>query len=788
MTKKQKYSVIGKRIPKIEGLDKVTGHAIFVDDMKLPRMVYAKILRSPHPHAIIRSIDTSKAEAHPGVLAVMTGKELPIKYGILPSSQDENVLAIDKVRYIGDEVAAVAAIDEETAEEALELIEVDYEVLAPVLSIEDALREDLPMLHENPRRVNNLAKKINLDFGNVDEGIEEADYVLEENYLFEANTHVPLETHGAIGDWAPDGRVTVWSSTQTPHYLHREISKIFEIPRSHVRIIKPHIGSGFGGKSEPFALEFCVAWLSKKCGRPVKLIYTREEVFYAYRGRHAIKMWLKVGVKNDGRITAIDYKSWLDGGAYGSYGIVTTYYSGQFLTLPYKVQNFRFEAQRLYTNKPAAGPKRGHGSVQPRFAIETHLDKIAEHLGLDPVEMRIKNSVEPNSITVNSLRITSCGFVEACEQAAEKLDWKNKFGKLPYGKGVGFAGSTYISGAGKPIYWNDMPHSGVVTKIDRGGGVAVFCGASDIGQGSDSMLAYVTAEILGVRPIDVRVCQTDTDLTPVDMGSYSSRVTFMAGNAAIDAAEKLKKLLLDVASEHLKVPQEDLELADNEIFSAKDPSICMGFIDCVVLAETKHGTLSAPGSYTPPNLGGTYKGAGAGPSPAYSFTTAAAEVDVDVETGEIKVHNIVTAHDCGKALNPIICEGQIEGSAYMGFGEAVLEVQRITKKGLFWTPSLLEYKIPTIYDTPELSSILVESDDPEGPFGAKESGEGPLAPSIPAIVNAVYDAIGVRLNEVPITPERVLKAIEEKKKADALALKNGHSNRTHKKGKVEKKV
>ncbi|MCC7429754.1 molybdopterin-dependent oxidoreductase, partial [bacterium] len=602
---------------------------------------------------------------------------------------------------------------------------------------------------------------------------EEADLVLEENYYFEANTHAPLETHGAVADFGPDGKLTIWSSTQAPHYLHRELAKVLEMPRSHVRVIKPHIGSGFGGKSEPFALEFCSAWLSKKCGRPVKIIYTREEVFLAYRGRHAMKMWLKVGVKKDGSITSIDYKSWLDGGAYGSYGVVTTYYSGQFLTLPYKVPNFRFTATRLYTNKPAAGPKRGHGAVQPRFAIETHLDKIAEKLGLDPVLMRIKNSVEPNSMTVNSLRITSCGFPQACEEAAKLAKWNEKFGKLPFGKGIGFAGSTYISGAGKPIYWNEMPHSGVVTKIDRGGGVAVFCGASDIGQGSDSMLAYVTAEVLGIRPSDVRVCQTDTDLTPVDLGSYSSRVTFMAGNAAIEAATKLKKMLLDVASAALKVSEDELELADNEIFSVKDVSVTMDFVDAVILAETKYGTLSAAGSYKPPKLGGDYKGAGAGPSPSYSFTAAIAEVDVDFETGEVKVTNLITAHDCGKALNPVICEGQVEGSAYMGFGEAVLEQQIITKKGLYWTPSFLEYKLPTIYDTPNLQTILIESEDPEGPFGAKESGEGPLAPSIPAIVNAVYNAIGVRINEVPITAEKILKALEEKRKTENETHKNG---------------
>ncbi|MEK9138390.1 MAG: molybdopterin cofactor-binding domain-containing protein, partial [Bacteroidota bacterium] len=507
---------------KVDAVGQVTGAAKYTDDFMLPRMLFGKILRSPHAHARILSIDTSKAEKLPGVVAVMTGKELPTAYGVLPASQDETVLCIDKVRFVGDGVAAVAAIDELTAQEALRHIEVKYEPLPPVLSIKDALRTDLPKIHEETRYENNTAKHVELEFGNVEEGFAEADYVREDEFFYGASTHAMLEPHSAVASFEPpkgsndfkDGHLTLWSATQTPHYVHRTLAKVLDMPASHIRVIKPQLGGGFGGKSEPFALEFCAAWLSIKTGRPVKITYTREEVFYSHRGRHATKMWVKTGVKKDGTITGFQYKGWLDGGAYGSYGVVTSYYTGQFLTMPYKVPRYKFESWRCYTNKPPAGPKRGHGAVQPRYAFEVHLDRIAEDLGIDPAELRLKNLVEPNSMTVNSLRITSCGIRECIEKVMEASGYREKRGKLARGKGIGLAASAYISGAGKEINWLGLPHSGAVVKIDRGGGVTIFCGSSDIGQGSNTMLATVVAETLGISTRDVRVYEADTDLTP----------------------------------------------------------------------------------------------------------------------------------------------------------------------------------------------------------------------------------------------------------------------------------
>ena len=780
--KKENFTVIGERLPKIEGFEKANGSALYTDDIVLPNMLSGKLLRSPHPHALIKRINTSKAEALPGVKAVMIGSELTEMYGVLPASMDETALAIEKVRYIGEEVAAVAAIDEETAEKACELIEVEYEVLKPCLTIEDGFREDLPKIHGNTKTAN-VMKEVHQEFGNVDDGFAEADLVMENEYFFEGNTHVPLEPHCALSQWT-DNKLTIWSSTQTPHYLHVALAKVLKMPRSHIRVIKPHIGAGYGGKSEPFALEFCSAWLSKKTGRPVKILYNREEVFYAHRGRQPMKMILKTGVKKDGSLTAIHMRTFLDGGSYGSYGLVTTYYSGVFLTLPYNVPRYKFDAFRIYTNKPAGGPKRGHGAVQPRFAMECQLDKIAEKLGLDPIAMRLKNTVKPNSMTINAFRVTSCGINECLERTRDKSQWnvkfkeyKNQQGKI-IRKGIGVAASTYISGAGKSIIWNDMPHSGVQIKIDRGGGVAVFCGASDIGQGSDSMLAYVAAEVLGVEVSDVHVCQTDTHLTPVDLGSYSSRVTFMAGNACIQAAEKIKEQLFEVVSKKLQVPKDDLDCGHRLIFYKSDPQKSLTFVEAANLAETAFGTIGATGSYKPPKIGGDYKGAGAGPSPSYTFSTHIAEITLDMETGAVTVDKIWSAHDCGRALNPLIVEGQIEGSVYMGVGEALFEEHIFHKNGLHRNPSILEYKIPTILDTPEIESIIVETIDPEGPFGAKEAGEGPLHAAIPAIANAIYNAIGIRMDATPFTPEKILKALDEKESGNNGNGKNSKSTRS----------
>ena len=738
---------------------KCAGETLYADDLFFSRMIYAKLLRSPHPHARLRSISTERAAGLDGVYAVITGKDLPEKFGIMPSTQDEEALAVEKVRYVGDPVAAVAASSETLAEKALELIDVDYEVLKPVLSIEEALTEVDNRIH-SWNRYANVQKAVSLEFGDMEKGFEGADHIYEDTFFFQGNTHLPMEQYCTIAFSGPDGKLSVWSSTQTPHYLHRTLSKVLGLPMSRIRVVATPVGGGFGGKSDPFSHELSVAKLSMTTGRPVKITLTREESFYVHRGRHPVKMWIKTGVKNDGTLQAMHFRSFLDGGGYSSYGLASVYYTGALQTVTYKLPAYKFEGARVFTNKPPCGPKRGHGTPQPRFAVEVQLDEIAEKLGIDPIDLRLKQLVEPNSETVNGLRISTTGLRECIEKVAAKAEWKKKFRQLPFGRGIGFAASAYISGAGLPIYWNEMPQSGVQIKLDRGGGITIFCGSTDIGQGSDSILAFAVAEEFGVDPADVRVVTGDTDLTPVDLGSYSSRVTVMTGNATIQACGKLKEMLYQVAGEVLEVPSDDLEMAEGQVRSISYPARGISFVECVQKAEAKFGTLGATGSYSPPKHPANYKGSGVGPTTAYSFSTSIVELACDGETGDIKIDKVWIAHDCGRVFNPLLVEGQTEGSVYMALGEVLMEEQVFRKSGLHKIPSMLEYKSPTTLETPEIETILVETNDPEGPYGAKEAGQGPLLPVIPAVANAVYDAVGVRIHEIPITGDKILRALE----------------------------
>jgi 4-hydroxybenzoyl-CoA reductase alpha subunit len=797
------YKYIGAPLPKVDAYAKVTGRALYADDIMLPRMLYGRLLRSPHPHARIIAIDTHHALELPGVLAVITGEDLPQRFGILPSSQDEYALAIDKVRYVGDPVAAVAALDPDILDQAIKLIHVEYEILPALMTIDEALAHPEVKINDEAR-IGNIHKAVSYEFGDIEGGFAEADYVREDWFFYEGNNHAPIEAHACVASWEPHpndpvgGKLTLWSSTQTPHYVHRELSKVLGLPQSHVRVIAPHVGGGFGGKSDPFSHEMCAAELSRRTGRPVKITCTREEVFLIHRGRHPVKMWIKTGLKKDGTLTAMHFRSFLDGGAYGSYGIATTYYTGALQTVTYTLPCYKFEGMRLFTNKPPCGPKRGHGTTQPRYAVEVHLDKIAHDLAIDPLELRRRNLIEPDTRTINGLRITSCALGECLEAVAERSRW-NEFhanssphvsgytaqmlpsvgadvsrpspmyppsvqgtGNIAASsiqRGLGLAASSYICGAGKPIYWNDLPHSAVQIRLDRGGGITVYCGSTDIGQGSTSILAYIVAEELGVPPEHIHLETADTTLTPVDLGSYSSRVTFMAGNAAIAAARKLKAQLFELASEELRVPVENLEAADYLIYDANDPGVALPYVNVVQLTEARYGALVAAGSYAPPeDIHGDYKGAGVGPSPAYSYSACVAQVAVDIETGEVVVEKLWLAHDVGQSINPLLVAGQVEGGAYMGFGEAMME-QQVFRKGRHKIPSLLDYKLPTTLDTPEIETILIEIPDREGPYGGKEAGQGPLNPVIPAIANAVFDAVGVRIDETPITSDKVLKAL-----------------------------
>lgn len=754
------FRIIGQARPKIDALAKTTGAAKYGDDLFLPRMAYGKLLRSIHPYARIRSIDTTRARALPGVLDVITGRDLPIHYGVLPNNQDETALAIERVRYIGEPVAAVAAVDEATAERACELIDVDYEPLTPILTIEEALSSRADSIHEWTR-VPNAHKIVALEFGDVEAAFDRADVVREDTFFYEGSSHVPLEQHAVVAHYE-NGGLTLWSGTQVPHYVHRALCKVLDLPSSRVRVILPAIGGGFGGKSEPFSFEFCASELSRRTGRPIKIALTREEQYYTHRGRHPAKMWMKTGAKRDGELTGLAVKIFLDGGAFSSFGIATTYYTGALTPITYRLPAYKFEGVRVFTNKPPCGPKRGHGGPQPRFGFEIQLDKLAEDLGMDPVDLRLRNVMEPYSTTVNSLRVTSCGLRECIEKVAEASGWRERRAHMPRGKGLGFAVSAYLSGTGTTMWHPDLPHSGAHVQLDRGGGITVFCGSAEIGQGSDHLLAAIVAEEFGVNPEDVRVVAGDTGITPIDLGSYSSRVTFMTGNAVLGATKGLKAKLFDAASEVLEVAPEQLECGDYRVYDRDDPANGMPLVDAIVRAEARFGTLGSTGSYSPPRLGGNYRGSVIGTSPAYSFTASVAEVSVDHDTGEVKVDKLWVAHDCGRALNPALVAGQIQGCAYMGVGEALMEVQRVDQRGLHTAPSLLEYRLPTSLETPEIETIIVQAVDPEGPYGAKEAGEGPQNPIVPSIVNAVYQATGIRFDDIPLDADKVYRALHRK--------------------------
>jgi 4-hydroxybenzoyl-CoA reductase subunit alpha len=749
-----KFSVIGKPLARVDAVAKVTGRAVYADDMLLPRTLHCRILRSPHPHARIVSIDTSAARRMAGVQAVITGADLPIKFGILPVTQDERALEHEKVRYVGDPIAAVAAVDEEIAAAACDAISVEYEVLEPVMSIEDGLAPPKDERIQDYGGPNNIHKLVALEFGDVDGGFARADHVREDVFFFQGNTHLPMEQHSAIATYV-DGKVTLWSSTQVVHYVHRALAKVLEMPMNRIRVIGAAHGGGFGGKTDPFAHEIIVCKLAMMTGRPVKCTLTREEVFYAHRGRHPVLMWVRTGVTRDGRITAMHFRSALDGGAYGSYGVASTFYTGALQTVTYDIPAYRFEGCRVFTNKPPCGPKRGHGTPQPRFALELHLEKIAHDLGLDPVDLKQRNFVKPMTRTVNWLRVTSCGLDECTERVMTASGYRQRAKRT--GHGMGFAISSYLSGAGTAIYWNDMPHSEVQIKVDRGG-VTAYCGAMEIGQGSDSVLATIVAEELGLQPGDVRLVTADTDTTPIDLGSYSSRVTFMAGNAAIEAARKMRAMLVEAAAAKMECGPDTVAVGGGRIgeFSFEEASI---------LAEARFGTLTSAGSYTPPKIAGPYKGAGVGPSPAYSYSACVVDLDADARTGLVQVNKIWIAHDVGRAINPLLVAGQVEGSVYMGLGEALMEEQAF-RKGLHKWPSMLEYKSPTFLDMPDVETFIVETVDPEGPYGAKEAGQGPLLPVPPAVSSAVYDALGVWIDEVPVTPEKIVEALRRKAKGE----------------------
>ncbi len=753
--------VVGKREPMLDASEKATGRARYTDDLSLPEMLYGKVLRSPFPHAKILHVDLSEAEKIGGVKGAICGRHIPRrKYGIVPMAKDEYALAIDKALYIGDEVAAVVATSLDAAEEAISRIRVDYEELPAVFDPAEAMKPGAPVLHDDVP--NNVSATIRKEFGNVEKAFLESDFLSEDTFETQAVNHCPLEPQAALATVDHSGKVTLWSSTQIPFFLRRNLATVLDIPESRVRVIKPKVGGGFGQKLDLYAKDFCAAFFAMKTKRPVKFVYDREEVFTSTRQRHPMRIRLKTGMRKDGTILSQKFEVIADGGAYNSTAPLMITLSCYFIMLPYRIENLLFEGYHVYTNKPVGGAMRGHGIPQVRFAVETQLDMISEQLGIDPLELRLKNAFHAGEPHPAKLIVRSCGFSDTLLKAAEGIGWKEKRGKLPFGRGVGLAGASFPSGV------SNMSHisSGAIVKIERDGAITLLTGAADIGQGAETVISQIVAEELGVPLEDIRITAADTEITPLDPGTFGSGVTLRAGNAAKMAARSAKEKLFEAVSEEMEANREDLEARERRIFVKGTPEKGMSFQEAIKVYQYSDRPMPiiGRGSYLPPAKEPTTLLREDGNfSPAYSFMTQAAEVEVDTHTGRVKVLKVVAGHDCGKAINPMLVEGQLEGSVVGGMGQALFE-DVITEKGQVQNPSFLDYGLPTAMEAPSITSVEVETNDPEGPFGAKESGEGTQLAPAPAIINAIYDAIGVRFKSLPVTPEKVLEALQQKGK------------------------
>jgi 4-hydroxybenzoyl-CoA reductase alpha subunit len=764
------YSVIGKRVPRVDAVEKITGQAKYAADYSLPGMLWCKVLRSPYAHARILTIDTSRAERLPGVKAVITGKDFGgWTWGFMPATRDEPPVALDKVRYLYEAVAAVAAIDEDIAEEATELIKVDYEELPGVFDPEEAMQDGAPQVHDYVK--NNMSVEYNWNFGDVDKAFADSYIVREDRFRTARTTHGYLEPPAALAFYDPAGSITIWAAKQSPYFHYRHLAACFKLPLSKVRVIQPFIGGGFGGtKNDSVAGDFCAVMLSKKTGKSVKFVYTQEEELTVSKRRHPMIVYTKMGAKKDGTLMGIHTRVIADGGAYTAIGPLTMYLTGFMTTIPYKLPHFKHEAYRIFTNHPISAAMRGHGITHTRFACEIQMEMIAEELGIDPVEMRLRNAIDnpqPGTTyeTINKVTLRTCGIKEAIQTLSKDPLWKERK-KTPKREGtiawgVGLSGTSYLGGA------RQLGHQscGAMVRICEDGTVNLITGATDCGQGSDTVLCMIAAEELGVTLDDIDIKRVDTAYTPVDPGSYGSRVTVLAGQATKLAAADAKRQLVAFAAKTWAVAPEDIEVKEGIVFVKKDSEKTMPFSRLARIA-----CYSGSGAVI---IGKGYSGYGLEPldfntgigngGTSYSFTAQLAKVGVDMETGKVQVTDFVIAHDAGRPLNPIGAEGQNEGGAIQGLGQTIYE-DFIMDKGKTLNPTFLDYKMPRSTDVPDIKVIDIITDDPDGPFGAKEASEGSIVSAPPAVVSAIHDATGIWFTELPITPEKIVTALKKRGK------------------------
>ena len=751
-------------VPLIDGVEKVTGRARYTVDLDHADALVGRILRSPVSHGEIISLDVSKARALDGVVAVVTGDDCPFTYGVLPVAMNEYPMARGRVRYCGEPIAAVAAIDAETADRAISLIELELRRLPAYYTSEEARAPGATLLHDN--KPGNLEREVHHEFGNWQDGFATADLVREEKFSCAEVNHAQIEPHACLADYDPiTARLTVQSVSQVGYYLHLMLARCLEMDSSRIRVVKPFVGGGFGARVEVLNFEIITALLARTAAGKVLMQLSREETFLTHRARPQTDMTLRIGMRRDGKITACSCEVVQRGGAYAGYGIVTILYAGALLQGLYDIPAIKYNGYRVYTNLPPCGAMRGHGSVDTRHAFECLLDRMARDLGLDPFAVRRANLLHAPTRTLNDLMVNSYGLAECLDRVERASGWRNRIGKLPVGKGLGMACSHYVSGAAKPIHWTGEPHAIVTVRLDFDGGITALTGAADIGQGSSTMVAISVAETLGVALDRIRVIAADSAVTPKDNGAYSSRITFMVGNAAIDAAKKLKAILVDAAARKLEARPDDIEVAGEVFRIDSGQQASLPFAEVVKAALVDRGAITVSGTFTcPPELqGGRHKGGAVGSTMGFSYAAQVVEVSIDDATGVVSVDKVWAALDCGHAINPLAVEGQIQGSVWMGMGQAMCEETRYLD-GLPGHASFLEYRMPTAAESPPIEVQIVESHDPFGPFGAKEASEGALAGFPPALVNAIANAIDIDIDELPVTPDRIMDALIQRRR------------------------
>ncbi len=764
---------VGKRILRKDGPEKVTGKAIYSVDIQLRGKLVGRILRSPHAHARILNIDTRRALQVPGVKSIITAKDtLGIKHGFVETPRypaDQYPLAMDKVRFVGEEVAAVAATDRYAADEALDLIEVEYEVLPAVFDPEEAMLSGAPEIHPTHPKVNeglsNIGGKTTSVWGDVEAGFKEADYIREDRFESHLRTHGYLEPQATVANFDSDGKLNVWTSSQGPFIKRAKLAKTLGLPQSSVRVKKAYVGGAFGGKIDLFSHEFCAALLSMKTSRPVEIIATREEIFTAYRHGQPLIVTVKTGVKKDGTIVAQQLKTINNSGAYRGSGVVVIFLAWGFTMAPYRVLNLKYEGYSVYTNNPIRTAQRGHGAPQLRFAVESQLDMIAEELGLDPMEIRLKNARESGEMLPNGDNVHNCGLKDCLLDIAKHTDFKNKFGSKQgksgrFRKGIGVGVSSYFGGS--LIYPNS---SSVLVKMNDDGSVTLLTGAMDIGQGAETILSQIVAEELKIPMEEIQVVAADTETTPVDIGSWISGNAYVCGNAARVAAGDVREKLKELAARELEADTRDLVVKDKRVHVKGSPDRSLSYAHLVALSIQKHrgDPIIGNGHWrtmrdepTHPSLAST-KGRW---TENYAFDAQTAEVEVDTETGKVKLLKAVTAHDCGFPINPMLVEGQIDGQISMALGHAFLE-EVMMEEGRTLNPSWLDYRMPSIRDMADSEhiDIITEQYRIGKPYRTKEVGEGYVSAILAAIANAIYDAVGVRLFSTPFTPEKILRGL-----------------------------